>query len=354
MRSLRALVLLLLTGLLLGGGPGQAQTSGYPFELFGQYLEALRRQAGIPGLSAAIVSDGRIAWEAGLGLQHIDRVVVATPDTPYPLVDLTQTFTAVLVLQCAERGLIDLEDRIGDYVAFPEPEATIRNVLGHASRGSGTRFQYEPDRFAALGGVVEECHGAPFRRVLATEILDRAGMRDSVPGHDLEDPSRLPDEGFDSGELDRYGDVLRRVAQSYRLERRDRPVPWDHPPKNLSAAAGVVSTVRDLALFDAALDDGSLLEQDSLALAWTNVASPGGLTHPMGLGWFVQNDRGERVVWHFGRWRDSSSAFMLKIPARGLTLIMLANSDGLTEPFALDSGDVNESPFARLFLQLFL
>jgi hypothetical protein len=40
------------------------------------------------------------------------------------------------------------------------------------------------------------------------------------------------------------------------------------------------------------------------------------------------------------------------VPARGITLILLANSDGLTKPFALATGDVTASPFVRLFLAL--
>jgi len=42
------------------------------------------------------------------------------------------------------------------------------------------------------------------------------------------------------------------------------------------------------------------------------------------------------------------------VPGRGLTLILLANSDGLSSPFSLSSGDLTASPFGRLFLGLFV
>ena len=45
---------------------------------------------------------------------------------------------------------------------------------------------------------------------------------------------------------------------------------------------------------------------------------------------------------------------IVKVPSRGLTLILLANSDGLSEPFALPNGDVNASVFAKAFLRLFV
>ena len=46
------------------------------------YLEALRQQSGIPGMSAAIVRDGAIVWEKGYGFQNVAARVRATPDTP--------------------------------------------------------------------------------------------------------------------------------------------------------------------------------------------------------------------------------------------------------------------------------
>ena len=45
---------------------------------------------------------------------------------------------------------------------------------------------------------------------------------------------------------------------------------------------------------------------------------------------------------------------VLKAPDRGLTMVLLANSDGLVAPFGLEAGDVTTSLFAKLFLRLFL
>jgi hypothetical protein len=41
------------------------------------------------------------------------------------------------------------------------------------------------------------------------------------------------------------------------------------------------------------------------------------------------------------------------MPARRLTLIMLANSDGLSTGANLEQGDVTASPFVKIFLRLF-
>ena len=75
---------------------------------------------------------------------------------------------------------------------------------------------------------------------------------------------------------------------------------------------------------------------------------------PTGLGWFVQNYNGQPLVWQFGQVKDGHSALLLNLPARGLTFIALANSDGLTGPYNLQNGDVTASPFAALFLKFFI
>jgi CubicO group peptidase (beta-lactamase class C family) len=97
-----------------------------------------------------------------------------------------------------------------------------------------------------------------------------------------------------------------------------------------------------------------LLGQDTLALAWRNATTTGGQSLPMGLGWFVQSYNGTRLVWHFGKLADGASSLLLKVPERDLTLILLANSNGLSEGFALENGDVTTSLFAKLFLRLFI
>jgi CubicO group peptidase (beta-lactamase class C family) len=127
------------------------------------------------------------------------------------------------------------------------------------------------------------------------------------------------------------------------------------PAETLTAATGMVSTVRDLARLDAALEAGTdpMLRQETRLAAWTNNVGRDRLPLPTGLGWFVQRYNGELVVWQFGQITNGYSSLMVKLPARRLTLILLANSDGLTASFDLQSGDVLKSLFAVLFLRLF-
>jgi len=350
--TLIACVLTVAAGIPLGAFQAGPAALDQRLALFARYLDGLRVQAGIPGLSAAVVVDRRIVWEQGFGYRDAEARVAATPGTPYPVASLTKTFASTLLLQCVEAGRLDLDAPMRQYTsAVPDPSATVRQVLSMTSDApAGSAYRYDGDRYAALTSVVEACTGQPFRVVLASQILDRLGMSDSVPGHDLADPTPALASLFASTTLERYRQALTRLAKPYRsLGRRFEPA--DYPPRGINAAAGLVSTVRDLARYDAALDDHVLLEGQTQRLAWTPFSLRDGRRGPYGLGWFTQSIGGESVVWHYGLW-PSFSSLIVKRPDRGATLILLANADGLNARFPMAEGDVRVSPFARAFLSL--
>jgi len=323
--------------------------------LFERYVEALRRIARVPGLSGVILRDGRTVWLRGLGFEDLESRIPATPDTLYHVASLTKTFASTLLLQCVERGTLSLDERIARYSSLiPEPDATVRHVLTHTSQGApGAIFRYDGDRFFALTAVVAACHGRPFRQALAAEILDRAAMADSVPGHDLERPTPTLAALFDAASLTRYAAAVRRLALPY-VALRGGATRSDYPPRDINAATGLLSTVVDLAKYDAAIDANVFISRSSQQQAWTNaISSTFRDTLPYGLGWFVQQENGVRLIWHYGQW-SQYSALYLKVPDQRLTLILLANSGGLSVTFPMAAGDVMVSPFARTFVKLFV
>jgi CubicO group peptidase (beta-lactamase class C family) len=185
---------------------------------------------------------------------------------------------------------------------------------------------------------------------MTEEIFTRLGMQSSLPGADIVDPSSPHRRWINASTLDRYVAILRRQALPYKVDGRLRATRSTAPDVPLSAATGVVSTVRDLARFDTALDEGVLLDPTIRSRAWESAGST-----PTGLGWFVSLHNGERVVWHFGVARDAYSSLIVKVPGRSLTLILLANSDGLAGPtYTLADGDLSSNLFASLFLKLFV
>jgi len=318
------------------------------------YLEALRVQAGIPGMSAAIVGDEDIVWERGFGRQDVGLAIAAAPDTPYHIDALGQTLTATLVLQCVERGTLSLGDPVGNYDSGgPDPGATLRQLLAHTSAGPfGETYVYRPERLESLRAAIRHCTGDSYRENLAN-LFDRLAMKDSVPGPDVVTLA-APAEGIPNrATAQRYSAVLERLTTSYQVSGGGQASVVPHPAETLTTTSGVVSTVRDLAQLDLALKQGLLLSPETLALAWSTPPTPGfqGQALPHGLGWFVQAYNGQRVVWQFGV-SEASSAFVITLPSRRLTMILLANSDGLVKPFVLTPGDVLASPFARVFLGL--
>ena len=318
------------------------------------YLEALRKQAGIPGMSAVVVRDGVVIWEKGYGYQNTASKIPATPDTPYLVGDLSGTLAAVMLLECSERRQLYLDEPIRKYGGeLPEAGVTIRQVLSHTTPGLEEPFTYSPERYAQLTAVIEHCGEARSYRKSVALLLERAAMQDSVPGTDLWHSDTVLREGEFTGEdVDRYRRVLDRMAVPYKVDTRLRAERTELPPITMSAEGGLVSTVRDLARLDATLDSRGILLQETLDMAWNPVVTPAGFVSPMGLGWFVQNHRGQRVVWHFGSIGNASSALFLKLPDQKVTFILLANSDGLSATFQLSSGNVTKSLFAALFLRL--
>ena len=346
-----------VAALLLAGVPVHAddQSDGLIFGRFGDYVESLRAQAGIPGLAAAIVGRDGILWERAFGRQDLERSIATRTDTPFHVDGLTQVFTASLVLRCAEEGRLSLDDRIGRFVAAsPNANATIRQILTHTSGPSDNLvFDYRPERLGPLSAVIRICAADSFRETVAN-LFDRLAMRDAVPGPDA---IRLapPAEGIPSpSAVARYTGVLERLAVPYAVDQQRRASPSKYAAATLTPATGLISTVRDFARFDLALKQDVLLHPETLAVAWRPPSARGGRPLPHGVGWFVQTYNGQTIVWQFGAAENGSSSLVVTMPGPGLTLILLANSNGLVKPFPLAAGDVTASPFGKVFLGLFV
>jgi CubicO group peptidase (beta-lactamase class C family) len=341
--------------LLLTGAPARAQVLVY--EVFGAFLDSLREQAGIPGLAAAIVDNGGITWERAYGAQDIARFVSARTDTPFHAGGLTQTITAAMALSCEEQRRLSLDDTLTKF-GFDgvEPDVSLRQLLTHTSGPSGNlTYAHRPERLAPLWPILRACTVDSYRETFAN-LLARLAMTDSVPGANIIHVVP-PEEGVPVPEdIERYTAVLQRRATPYSVDGRGRATVSRYPDAAgvLTPSSGLITTVRDLAKFDVALKQGLLVAPATLAAAWSPPAGNSGLPLPHGIGWFVQQYNGEKVVWQFGMTENASSSLMITLPARGITLILMANSDGLVKLYSPTNGDVTLSPFARLFLNMFI
>jgi CubicO group peptidase (beta-lactamase class C family) len=163
------------------------------------------------GLAAAVVRHGRPVWDGAAGsTDAADPAAVPTPDTQFRIGSITKTFTAVLVMQCRDAGLLDLDDRLDRHLPdSPHGGLTIRRMLAHLSGlqrepvgdvwealagplveemlaaladaesvlPPARQHHYSNLAFALLGEVVARLRGASWAEALQSQVLDPLGMR---------------------------------------------------------------------------------------------------------------------------------------------------------------------------------
>ncbi|MCI0389373.1 MAG: serine hydrolase, partial [Acidobacteria bacterium] len=238
---------------------------------------------------------------------------------------------------------------------FNNDSIKVRHVFTHTSHDNpGENYRYDGNRFSYLTDVVEKASGKSFRELIVKNILDKIEMSSSVPGQDILDDRAKWSTFLDADHAKRYENGLAKLAKPYRLYGTEI-IQTTYPSRRISASAGLVSNVLDLARYDAAVDRHVFIKAETQTSAWTPAFSKDGKTLPYGLGWFIQQYQGLRLIWHYGYWPDSFSSLYLKIPAKNLTFILLANSDALSSSFrGLGNGNVVSSAYADTFLRIFV
>ena len=349
--------------LMVATGQGSAQEE-FPYQIFERYLEPLVQQIGMPGLSAVIVRDDRIAWSRNYGYADVERKIPTRSDTPYAVGGITQAITGVVMGVCIDRFQFQIDQDIRNFAPiFPVAATSVRQVLAHATDG---RFRYDAGLYASLTNVVESkaCFNQSFRQAVAAEVLDRLALTRSVPGLDLARAEGAAARAlFDDATVGKYQAVLADVAVPYRLDARGRSFRSEYPAYGLDASGGLVSTANDLAKFQIDLErsrlTGTPFSRSTMEKMWGNAAftiNNTTIVMPTGLGWFVTTESGQQLVWTFGHIPNAGSALIVKLvsPSKRLTLILLANSGGLAQGYDLENAHITSSPFVKVFLRLFI
>lgn len=334
------LALGLVATLLAGCGVPAAQPVAVSAETWSKFeaeLESLRQEMKIPGMSAAVVKDGELIWVRGLGYADIEHQIPATPETPYHLASVTKTFAAVILMQLVQEGKLSLDDPVSRYgVSLPEGDAVlVRHLMSHTSEGvPGQRYQYNGARYGQLSQVVLAATGRSLQEWVVERILQPLGMENTAPSP----PAACAGLPF-APACER---VYAALAKPYLLDADFNPLPGFNEDY-FNAGAGLMSTVVDLARYDAALDANTLVTAVTKQQMWTPTVSNSGQKLPYGLGWFTQSYRGTRLIWHSGFSPPSTSALFLKLPDEGLTFIVLANTDLLSRSYQAGHGDANDA-----------
>lgn len=311
-----------------------------------QYVAQQMHDQRIPGLSLAVVRDGKIVKAKGYGFADVEFNAPVTPETKFESGSIGKQFTATAVMMLVEEGKIGLEDKITKY--FPDAPAswsdiTIRNLLSHESGiknytdGSmdfrkdytedqllkmaeappldfppGTDWNYSNTGFVVLGILIHKVSGQFYGDFLQDRIFTPLGMQTRVISE---------------------ADIIPNRASGYQLVKGQlKNQDWVSPTLNTTADGSLYFTTLDLAKWDAALYRTKLLKQSSLDEMWTiqkytsgpNAEKPNKGNY--GFGWEINTVNGHRLIEHGGAWQGFTDAICRYVDDK-LTVIVLTNLD---------------------------
>ena len=339
------------------------------------YIDAVERarplvrafivEENLPGLSLAVGVAGEVVWAEGFGWADIDERRPVTPKTRFRIGSVAMPMTATAVGLLHERGLLDLDAPVRDYVrSFPEKEwpVTTRQLMGHvagvrhygddeealyrrhhcdtpldgldAARvvrvpdhpelfagdpllfEPGTRYQYSTYGWTLVGAVVQAAAGEPFLDFLQREVLDPLEMRDTI----LDDPT---------------GPVARRTSFYFPFAARDPSFGVEDTNDwvdntCMQGAGALLSTPTDVVRFGLAILDGRLLRAETLRMLRTPLELVSGESTGYGLGWFVREisigpaSEPTTVFGHEGSSVGGTTSFVT-LPEHGIVIATTTN-----------------------------
>ena len=358
---MRRSALAALTALLAVALPARAQTSPLPPD-FDAYVERVREAFGVPGLAVAVVQDGRVVLARGYGTKTMGGADPVTPRTRFGIASNTKAFTATALALLVEEGKVAWDAPVTRYLpdfALSDPyvtaNLTVRDLLVHRSGlglGAGDllwwpatsydraeivrrlrfvpltgRFRdgyaYDNVLYSVAGMVIQAVSGLTWERFVQTRLLDPVGMTGSAPT-------------YDPG-----GDLARTHA---RVDGALAFVPPD-TSANTNPAGGLLSTAEDVAKWMIVqLDSGRVAGGPRLFSAATtrdlwDLVTPirPGVPPPAfaplraefagyGLGFFVRDYRGAKLVWHTGGLPGYVSRVSL-LPSKKVGVTVLTNAE---------------------------
>jgi CubicO group peptidase (beta-lactamase class C family) len=302
------------------------------------YLKTQMQLRRIPGLSLAVVREGRTVKARGYGLANLELNVPVMKESVFEIGSITKQITAAAILLLVEEGKLRLDDRLKQHLdGCPESwdAITLRHLLTHTSGiknytglsgfevtrkldaerfiqalsaqplgfAPGESFSYCNSGYNLLGYTIEKVSGQSYWQFLSERIFRPLGMA-SCQSRDLKTIITNRVYGYESDKA-----VL---------------VNRDSDLTDVFAAGAIVSTAPDLAKWNAALDSEKFLSRASRDQMWKPVQLNDGRTYPYGFGWRLEDYRGLKNVGHSG----STSGFcasLQRFPDHKLTVIVLCN-----------------------------
>ncbi len=320
-------------------------------------------QLGVPGVSIAVIHQGRIDWAQGYGVRHADEPRPVDTETVFQAASMSKPVTALAALRMVHDGVLDLDTDVNTYLktwTVPDSEhtiqrpPTIRDIASHCAGftvhgfpgyaqgapvptvpqildGSppantppvrvdklpGAGFRYSGGGTTVLQLLLMDVAGQAFPQIMAREVLQRVGMPRSTYEQPL--PKRLHAN----------------AAAGHGMDGQAVQGRWHTYPE--MAAAGLWTTPRDLAtlLIDVRRtflgEGGELLPtamvQDALGRQCPGMAGlPGSAAAYVGLGFMVAPRTGDLRFGHGGA-NMGFRGQMLIDARRGSGVVVMTNSD---------------------------
>ena len=270
-----------------------------------------------PSASVVVVRGDRIAFSKAYGEAALQPRRAATTDTRYEIGSIAKQFTATLVLMLVDEGRLSLDDKVGRYLpnASGADQVTIRQLLSQTAGypnywvvsylrpamrrdvrpqqivdtwgrqplmfQPGAQWNYSNTNYVLAGRIVETVEGRPLAETLESRLFRPLAMASAHA--DFSPPVGRGDaEGYT------------RVALGPRRS-ADRPPPgWEF------AAGGLSMTPEDLAQWDLAMLGHRLLSPAAYLAQQTSVRLADGSDAHYGLGLYVQEKAGHRILRHDG------------------------------------------------------
>ena len=334
-------------------------------------VERVMKQFDVPGIAIAIVKDGQVLTARGFGVRKLGAPEKVDGKTLFEVASNSKAFTAAALAMLVDEGKLAWDDPVTKhlpdfqmYDAYVTHEMTVRDLLTHRSGlslGAGdlmiwpapthTRadivaglkylpiggqfrggYAYDNVLYVAAGAVIEAVTGKKWEEVITTRIFQPLGMTSTVPSPALVDRSRRAEPHA------RLGPPVRGLGPQTVL-------PFDASFDAAGPAGGTNSTPKDIArwmLVQLGLGmtpEGKRLWNEPTAREmWkpqTITASSEGpipenpvrpSLQAYALGWFVQDHRGERLLWHTGGLAGFISYTGL-LPGRKSGIMVMTNAE---------------------------
>jgi CubicO group peptidase (beta-lactamase class C family) len=324
-----------------------------PADPIDEYVRAQMAQFHLPGVSFAIVDDGKVNRVGGYGLADVSRRTAATAETVYKIGSVSKQFIATAIMLLVQDGRLDIDQSLSRYLEGTPPAwrpISLRHLLTHTAglvRESpafdpmkptvdadvikglyavplrfppGSKWEYSNAGYYVLAEVVTRVSGQSWTEFLNSRVFQPAGMRLTVPTNVRQNPPNR--------------------AVGYTGNDNTQPAPeW----LALRPSGAFLSTVGDLAKWDALLNTDRILTEPSRRQMWTPVRLNDGTTSPYGFGWHVEPRKdGHTMVWHGGGLPGFSSYFGRNLDDR-VSVLVLVNGD-----------DVDIAAVARGLLDVYL